>query len=485
MTRATVIPKRTQLLAVLMLGAAIVSWQLFIPPIIGLADQGDFVRVLGPLGYAPQPKGPEHKYWYVTSTYVSDPTYRAPRWEEITSELLPLRACLFLNRLSGHAESFNIRLIGATHAALFLAALFCLCKATASIPGHGLIWLAAVFVLTDVGYVAYWNSLYTEPASCLAFLFFLAESVGFSAGGRVSIGSAARWSVFAVLWIMAKTQNAPLCIPLAVYGFVVLSRTSDKWARRCLLVGVVAVFAAGTVMYRSRPPALRMTNLYNMIFYAILPESDNPGSDLKALGLNPDYVKYSGTLPWSENTGVADGRLVNAVLENVTPITIVRFYLQRPRRMQKHLRIVLANAFSLRPDFCGNFERSAGKPPGSKSDSFSVWSYIHERYFSRVGVFLIVSLLLVPVVWTPALILKRRTLDITSRRWSELGICLSACCAIAFFSAAFGDSWENIKHQFQFNLLLDACLVFGLAAGFNAVRRSKALGGRRNIDSVR
>ena len=27
-----------------------IFWQLFVPPIIGLADQGDFLRVLGPLG---------------------------------------------------------------------------------------------------------------------------------------------------------------------------------------------------------------------------------------------------------------------------------------------------------------------------------------------------------------------------------------------------------------------------------------------------
>jgi hypothetical protein len=44
-----------------------------------------------------------------------------------------------------------------------------------------------------------------------------------------------------------------------------------------------------------------------------------------------------------------------------------------------------------------------------------------------------------------------------------LGICLPVCCVISFLSAAFGDAWENTKHQFQFNLLLDACLIFALA----------------------
>jgi len=484
--RRACLSRTLELWLVLALAAAVVSWQLFIPPIVGLADQGDFVRILGPLGYAPQPKGPEHKYWYVTPTYVSDPTYRAPQWEEITSELLPLRVGLFLNRLSGHADSFNIRFIGAIHTTLFLVALFCLFNAAATIPGYRLLWIAAVFVLTDVGYVAYWNSLYTEPASCYWFLFFLAESISFCTVRKISIASAVRWSIFAVLWILAKTQNAPLCIPLGAYGLVLACRNIDNRVRSGFLVGVVAVLLAGTVMYRSRLLALRMTNLYNMIFYAILPESDNPAGDLKALGLNPDYVKYSGTLPWSDNTGVGDGRLVNAVLEKVTPITVVRFYLHRPRRLMKHMKLVLASALSLRPDFCGNFEKSAGKPPGAKSNSFSLWSYIHERWLSALGVYLIGSLVLVPMVGILILIGKHKNLHASVRCWSELGICLSACCAVAFFSAAFGDAWENIKHQFQFNLLLDTCLVFGLAALITAAARSfRAKGGRRSIGCLR
>jgi hypothetical protein len=72
---------RFELSAAVALAGAIIAWQLFCPPIIGLADQGDFVRILGPLGYAPVPRGPEHKYSYVTREYVRDPSYREPRWE--------------------------------------------------------------------------------------------------------------------------------------------------------------------------------------------------------------------------------------------------------------------------------------------------------------------------------------------------------------------------------------------------------------------
>lgn len=460
-----------ELLAVVTLAGALVGWQLFVPPIVGLADQGDFVRVLGPLGYAPQPKGVEHEFVYVVPTYVWDPSYRQPKWEDLSSELPLLRAILFFNRLFGHAESFNILLIGAVHAGLFLLAFFRLCQVTRTIRGHTIVWLAAVLMLTDVGYVAYWNSLYTEPASCLWFLFLLSESIGFCTSAKISTGSAARWSIFAVLWTMAKAQNAPLCLPLAIYSCAVAWRTSGTGARRALLAGAVAVLAAGTVMYRSRLPAIRMSNLYNMVFYAILPESHDPAGDLKLLHLNPDYAKYSGTLPWSPNTGVADGKLIDAVMQNVTPFTIVRFYLQHPRRLLKHLKIVLRTTFSLRPDFCGNFEKSAGKPAGARTDSFSLWSRFRARWFPSAGLYLVASLLLAPAVWIVVLIRNRKSLGPDILCWSELGISLLVYCAMSFFAAAFGDAWDIIKHQFQFNLLLDTSLLFALAVALQFAYR--------------
>ena len=33
------------------------------------------------------------------------------------------------------------------------------------------LWVVGLIVLTDVGYAAYWNSFYAEPASCIFFLF--------------------------------------------------------------------------------------------------------------------------------------------------------------------------------------------------------------------------------------------------------------------------------------------------------------------------
>src|SRR5208337_15447 len=51
--------------------AVIISWQLFLPPIVGLADQGDFARVIGLFGFGAQDKTTE--YAFVARKYVPDP----------------------------------------------------------------------------------------------------------------------------------------------------------------------------------------------------------------------------------------------------------------------------------------------------------------------------------------------------------------------------------------------------------------------------
>jgi hypothetical protein len=445
----------------LALAALLVSWQLFVPPIIGLADQGDFVLLLGPLGYAPQPKGPEHKYWYLTRKFVWDPSYREPRWDQASSEIIPATVAVFLNRVFGDRQAFDLRLFGFTHAGIFLLAFARLLYVTRRLMLRRAVWVAALLVLTDVGYVAYWNSLYREPASCLWLLFLLAEFVSICDSGHISTGAALRWNLFAILFVTAKVQNVPLGLPLAAYGLTMAWRAVGGTARSVALAGAVAILAAGITMYRTRLPAPTVTNLYNVIFFGILPESDDPVADLKTLGLDPAYIKYSGTLAWTEGTGVGDGYLVNALLEKVSSIKLFMFYVTRPARMWKRVIAELRVGLSLRPEFCGNFDRSAGRFPGARSQAIALWSYFHERCLSRVGVGLLVALFLAPIGGTILLLIRRVTLGF--RRWAEMGICLSTCCFMAFVAAAFGDTWDTVKHLFIFNLLLDVCLVFWLA----------------------
>jgi hypothetical protein len=246
-------------------------------------------------------------------------------------------------------------------------------------------------------------------------------------------------------------------------------RAPDRKTRWAAIAGVIAMLIAGMVMYGFLLPAPKVMALYDVVFYGILPGSHDPQSDLIAFGLNPEYARYSGTLPWSPGTGVADGTLVKAILAKVTPWSVAEFYIRRPARMWQHIRALLPRYLSLRPEFCGNFDISARRPPGARSETIALWSRFHESGLSRIGPFVLGALVIAIAGGCLASILNRRS-SVVFQRWTELGTCLAACCLTAFLVAAFGDAYDNSKHQFLFNLLLDTCLVFGFAAALQNER---------------
>ena len=349
--------------AVLGAAAAILFYQLCVPPIIGLADQGDFAKIIGHFGYGPEDKSPDLKYAFVARTYVPDPTYRQRDWEQWTSEYLFVSSALLVNKLVSKDGKLDLVVVGLVHMTVFLAAFARLLFLTRTVRAAPLLWITALLVLTDAGYVAYWNSFYPEPASCLFFLLLLAETLAICQASHLSQLQIARWSLWAVLLVLAKAQNAPLGIVLALFSLRLVTWKKTRLAP--VLIGTAAVVSIMTI-----PPPTQRAATYNQVFMAILPDSTQPTADLQFLGLSQALVRHSGTGTWSAGTAFTELETSGLIGVRVTPATIARFYLSHPGRIWRRAKAVLPVAFSLRPTY-GNFERSAGYPPGARSAAFS------------------------------------------------------------------------------------------------------------------
>src|SRR5271154_3425126 len=179
--------------------AGILGFQLFVPPIVGLSDQGDFARIIGRFGYGPEGKTTPIWDAFVKRKYVPDPSFRYPTLEQPSSEYLFTGSAVLLNKLVSRDGKLDIRLMGLVHVAAFLAAFAYLLKETTPIRAAPLVWVAALLILTDVGYAAYWNSFFSEPASCIFLVLLLAESVSICVRQEASAGQLVRWSIWAAL----------------------------------------------------------------------------------------------------------------------------------------------------------------------------------------------------------------------------------------------------------------------------------------------
>lgn len=433
--------------------ALVIGWQLFVPPIVGLSDQGDFQRVIGRFGYARADRATTLSDAYVARKYVYDPSARAPGAEQPGPEYVFTGAAVLLNNVLNNVSNkiasrdglLDIRMMGFVHAAAFLFALMMLLRAANSLTS----WILAVIALTDVGYVAYWNSFYSEPASCIFFLLLLAESIGLWRKPSISTWQVARWCLWAALLVAAKPQNFLLAIVLIPFAL----RLALKTSRFAGIAGAVAIAIATIATARSFPIGYQWGSTYNQIFLAILPDSKTPAADLQSLGIDPRYASYSGTGAWSEHT--AFGELVaNGSLQQIRLLDITEYYVRNPAHLWRRLKSLARVGYSLRPEWCGNYERSAGYPPGARSNSFALWSTFHERILGRFGSLILISLAAFPIA---AIFLWAR---LPSRRLQiELSALLAISALFSFAVAAFGDAWDNVKHCFLFNLQLDACLI--------------------------
>jgi len=453
--------------AVLAAAGAILAYQLFVPPIVGLADQGDFLRTIGRFGYGPQHHG-SLEYVYVEPKYIPDPQYRSPYWEQANSEYLFVGAALLLNKLVSKDGALDITVAGLVHALAFMAAFARLLWVVRRERARALLWIVALVALTDAGYAVYWNSWYAEPASCIFFLLLLAEAVEIARAGKpgeTRLAGILRWSLWSVLWILAKPQNAPIGLIVGLFTFRLAMWTPSKRARWAAVVGGCAMFACAAFNVFAMPIYGRQANTYGVVFPGILPDSKNPQADLRALGLDPQLAKYAGTGAWTPGTYFPE-MAASGVLARVNTFTVLRFYLLRPARMWRRLHGLLPTITFLRRDWYGNFELSAGLPPAAQSRAFTLWSGFHERVLPSVNKWIVFALIGWPVFTAGRWVRER---DIARRRRLELVAILPVCCLAALFSAVYGDAFDVVKHMYIFNLLLDTCMLYAAWAGWRWV----------------
>jgi hypothetical protein len=466
--------------ATLLAAGAFLSYQLFIPPIVGIADQGDFVRTIGRFGYGPQHHG-SLEYVYVEPKYIPDPHYRSPYWEQANSEYLFVGGALLLNKLVSKDGALDITVAGFVHALAFIAAFSRLLWVMRRDRARALLWIGALLALTDVGYAAYWNSFYAEPASCIFFLLLLAEAVEIARAGQSSLAGILRWSLWSILWILAKPQNAPIGLILGLFTFRLGMWTGSKPGRLAAVAGGCAMFGCAAFNVTAMPGYGRQANTYGMVFSGILADSKDPAADLRALGLDPQLAKYAGTGAWSAGTYFPQ-MAASKALEHVNTFTVLRFYLLRPARMWRRLHGLFPKITFLRWTGYGNFEPSAGLSPGAQSRGFALWSGFHERVLPSVNKWVVFGLAGWPVlsVWQWV-----RCRDIVRRRRLELLTLLPVCCLGALFSAVYGDAFDIIKHLYLFNLLLDACMLYAAAVGWRGWRATVDGPGGSNAQACR
>jgi hypothetical protein len=432
--------------------AAVLGFQLFIPPRVGLANNGDFGKVAGHFGlHAPA----EDELAFANLKWSIDAKYQ---WNSgfYSSETLLAAAAVGLNRLFTSTTEFDIRWIGLVHSLLFLLAIYLLQPLLAGITG-ALISASVILVFADFVYSSYFNSFYMDASAYVALMltvvFFLRAAKW--QRGRDSIGLI----LSAVFLVTSKTPHAVLglwiVLLLAVFGRSLWLRNG----RTLSLFSAGAIAAASIFGMKSAPTNYAADGCYTVIFFQVLPHSTDVNGDLRALGLDASYKKRIGTFAAEAGSGMADPSFVEGFRQRTSYARLGWYFFTHPSDAYMALETSLGEAGRVRPRM-GNFDRTSGLPPYTQSDAFTLWSGFKRALFFRHGLRYLACFLLIGVAMCATATARRRSLP---------AVCVAGAYAFvgmattALLTASLGDAAEVTRHHMVASALLDIELVLAFA----------------------
>lgn len=443
----------------LLICCLLVGVQLFIPPIVGLTDNGDFFKVTGRLDL-----GPVRIWSGFHSTYTRADKYHLES-NVISSELVPAWIASRLSQIVDSGDVFDIRYLGLVHALLFVAAFLCVLRFLHTIVSSAFVRLlsamAFLLIFTDVLYVSYFNSFYSDAVAVVSLLLMTSAALSLLAEN-----SETRWStlvlfgVGAILFITSKGQHGVWGVFPAMVLLVpaVAARSRSKKVQSAVLCAILLITTF--IEIRITPAAYKGQALFNLIFVKIAPAFPNPAFDLWAFGLTADYAKYVGFTAYQENNPIPDQHSQEVFAVRTGYSRIARYYLRHPRRAVAILvEDLRTNAIHIRDPFLSNYPTGSGIPVLARH--FDSWSSLRTSMFNIWPAHICVWYLafLACAAW-----LAIKTPNSSLRRLALIGIGLAVIGILEFVFASLADGVETDRHLLLFHEFTDLTMWLSLTA---------------------
>lgn len=441
--------RRVEILLVVVF-AACVAFQLFVPPLIGLADNGDFGKIIGRFSLGTDYSDAD-QYRYFTRQWHYHPKFFWLAGDR-SSEVFLASLAISLSWQFGQ-EGFDVRVIGAIQAFLWIG---CFAPLLPLIRRRDCaLAVAALFVLTDVSYVAYCNTFYRDTATML----FLGWAIVLWLYLMLRRPTALRFTLFlisAALCASSKAQHAALGMFFTVLAIGAALRFAGRFSKLIAAAASLALIPIAWATLAQVGTEEKTDQIYGVIFMKILHNSRSPSRDLAELGLSDDYLQYAGKWPSAENkVPVNDPQQRAEFRRRTSQGAIGRFFLLHPWRalsiVYRDLHLPVIN----RRTGMGNYDRDSGQPPFAQTSVFGWWSYLRTGFFRFVPWHII--------VWYTALIamsvyalIQRSAL---AGPLAFLALALAGMALSELAISSLGDAGETDRHLFVFHVLTDFTML--------------------------
>lgn len=453
--------------------AAILIWKLLLPGFIGMANNGDFGKVIGPLSMDGADRGADN-FIFFESDYVRAPQYYlgAPYF---SSETTLAWAASSVQRLLGDPARFDIRWMGALHILLFLGfyfSLLILLRPLAA-PARILLSVAALWIFADSGLIAYLNSFFTDTAAILGGLTAVILALHLSIAPRPGLVTLTLFGLAALLFVVSKAQHGVPGVVAVAFAFWLARRTPEPRLRLAAYAVGLAILSASVWIVAGTPSYYTAQARFNLIFFWLLPNSTTPSQDLLELGLSPAVIRYSGMTSYSSMTPMNDAGFRDYFASRTSHSGVLRFYLRHPGRPLSKLTADLwKEAPNRRVAYLSNYRREYGRPAGARDPRLASWSALRTWLFRcwppHILMWLAAAISLAPFLGRNA----------HSRFHRSLAGAISIIALIAlaeFLTVSLVDACETDRHLTMFHIFTDVTMFLALMLAAGAFQRRPGL----------
>lgn len=374
-----------------LLCAALAAFVIFVPPINGLADNGDFYRALYSNGIY---KLSETNYSYldfVTQKFGLMKYFNEYSSVNFSSQPLFVKLAVVLNKLFYSHSVFDIRFMGLVNYALYLGAIYLLTDSL-TYPvkkfRNYLVALLVVFVFGDSSFTLYFNSFFAEP-QMLSLTLYSFASILLIVRQRYRHN----WPLFlvfivsTVLLIANKSQNAPLALSFIVVASGLFFLPQLKKVKKIWLsFFLVIILLTGGLTYTLIGKDFVDINSYQTFSHGVLLQTKDPSKELAKNGVDEQYalMQEQDYYPKQFATIQASGKYVKKnLLSKLGFVWVVKYYATHLKQFGRLLDVAAGDTMLTQVKAVGDYTKDSGASPQKQLKFFTGYSQLMGVFFPQ------------------------------------------------------------------------------------------------------
>ncbi|NFE95696.1 hypothetical protein [Clostridium botulinum] len=451
------------------------SLTLFIHPIIGMADNGDFYRVINKSGAYHLNKNSNEIF---LGYFIKD--YGIYKYNNdyanllISTQSIFVKLAIFFDRIFTKDYVLDIRFMSVMFLIIEAMGVYFFIKALINKLDSSkyklIITLVTILIFCDTGYLAYYNSFYGESVNICCFLMSIGLLIYMIEFDKFTWYNLIAFGISSFLFFGAKQQLAPVGILIAfIFIIIGIYMTNKRFTKMLAYVLAVIFIVSSIVFYKSITGDFKYINIYHSMNRGILLNEDDPDSILEDFNISTQYSLLQET-DFFEEIKLLDPyeeELIDDYYEKFSLGRILDYYITHPKAFIKVLKISFKNGYSIRPKVIGNYEQSEHKEFGAKSYFFATWSTFKEKFIPKNMLFTVSTIVIYLYLSTSRFLkaIKNNNKKIQFKEITYFYVFLVGISQIIISVIGAGDA-DLSKHVFMYNMAFDLIFIYILSLIF-------------------